>query len=573
MRLYVCLLCLACLGVAQAACPDWPVDKARRELALRRAHLERWNSAYRQDGTSPVDDEIYDQLLQHFETLRGCFPGVSSVAKQRGAAGRALAPVVQTGLAKLRDVNAVADWIRSGDHNDLWVQPKADGVAVTLLYVDGRLVSATSRGDGVHGSDWTAALRDVAAVPRRLLHAPARVVLQGELVWRLPGHVQVLAGSVGARAQVAGALARGSLDANAAGHIELFVWDWPDGPQDMPARLRGLKAMGFGRSVDLTHRVTSPDDVAQWRERWYRTALPFATDGIVLRQGHRPPSSTWKARPPAWAVAWKYPPSKAVATVTDVDFRRGRTGRIDAVLQLEPVVLGDRTVRRVLAGSLARWKTLDIRPGDQVAISLAGLTIPRLDGVIWRSPGRAHVSVPAMPPSDGLACLQYAPGCEGQFLARLVWLSGSDGLDLPGMGERRWKSLVDAGLIHGLLDWVDLDAAQLRVLPGVGQVRAQAMADAFSLARTRGFVAWMHALGAPPIDDRHWSQEDSSSWDMAAGMSEQAWLARPGVGRVRARQLVAFFTHPQVQGWAQRLREAHMEGFAASGQPLISPSK
>src|SRR5690606_24431978 len=117
--------------------------------------------------------------------------------------------------------------------------------AVTLLYLDGHLQQATSRGDGVRGSDWLAKARMIQAIPKQLADAPPRVVLQGELYWRLPGHVQALDGGVNARSAVAGALARDVLDADTASHIGLFVWDWPDGPSDMAARLHALARMGL----------------------------------------------------------------------------------------------------------------------------------------------------------------------------------------------------------------------------------------------------------------------------------------------------------------------------------------
>lgn len=538
-----------------AACPDRTDGQARQELDTWRKQLDEWNHAYRAEGRAAVDDDIYDQVLQRYEVLRACFPKLANKPEQVGKAGAVRAPVAQTGLGKLADVEAVEAWMQLRGKDDLWVQPKADGVALTLLYIDGELHSATSRGDGVQGSDWTQQVRRMAAVPKRLKQAPARVVLQGELVWRLPGHKQASAGGAGARSKVAGALARGNLDADTAAGIAWFVWDWPDGPDDMQARLDGLAAMGFGDSVALAQRVHTSQDVARWREHWYRAALPFATDGIVIRQGRRPPASTWTAAPPAWAVAWKYPPVKIVATVAAVDFRQGRSGRVDAVLQLEPVVLGDRTVRHVLLGSLSRWKALDVRPGDEVAVALAGLTIPRFDGVVLRAAQR--VDVPA-PPSlhDELACWELAPGCEKQFLARLVWLSGKQGLAIDGMGERNWQMLIDAGLIHGVLDWMSLTPSQLQALPGIGRTRAVAWADAFQQARQRDVGVWLRSLGMPPAGD-----VGLSTWKAAATMTEQAWQQHPGVGPVRARRLKAFFAHPQMQLHANRLHEAGVQGF------------
>src|SRR6185312_320349 len=133
-----------------------------------------------------------------------------------------------------------------------------------------------------------------------------------------------------------------------------------------------------------TKPVRTLAEVTRWREQWYRHALPFAADGTMVRQGHRPAASTWKAASPDWALA----------EVRAVDFTIGRSGRITPVLQLEPVQLDDHRVQRVSVGSLRRWRQLDIRPGDQVEVVLAGLTIPRLKSVAWRTQQRAALTVP-----------------------------------------------------------------------------------------------------------------------------------------------------------------------------------
>ncbi len=438
---------------------------------------------------------------------------------------------------------------------DLWVQPKADGVAVTLVYLDGHLQQAISRGDGLHGSDWTAQAHRIAAIPEHLPDAPARVILQGELVWRLPGHRQARDGGMGARADVAGAMARDSLDAATAARIGLFVWDWPSGPPDMPARLAGLRAMGFAASAALTRPVGDIADVRRWRERWYRGPMPFAADGTVVRQGHRPAASSWAAAPPAWAVAWKYPAATAVATVRRVDFRRGRRGGTSVVLVLEPVTLGDRSVERVNVGSVARWRELDARPGDQVAISLAGLTIPRLDRVVWHTRIRAPVQMPA-PAHDELACWHPSPGCRAQFLARLDWLGGRHGLAIDGVGRHSWQALLDAGLLHGLLDWMNLQAAQLQALPGVGKAHARGLREAFEQARHRGFARWLNALGLPPHG--HASLPD---WSTLAARDAADWQREPGIGKVRAARLQAFFADPETRRLAARLHTAGIAGF------------
>lgn len=545
-------------GIAHAAdCPDWSSEKARQELATLRARLDGWNHAYRVEGRSPVSDAVYDQAEQQLAAWRRCFPAQAPapLAHLADDGGRVLAPVAQTGLAKLPDAAAVAAWMQARGNRDLWVQPKADGVAVTLLYVDGHLRQASSRGDGLHGSDWTALAQAIAAIPKRLPNAPARVVLQGELVWHLPGHVQAEDGGVNTRSAVAGALARNALDAATAAQIGLFVWDWPSGPADMPARLAGLRAMGFADSAALTQPVASFAELQRWREQWYRHALPFAADGTVLRQGQRPAADTWKAQPPEWAVAWKYPAASALAEVRAVNFTIGRSGRITPVLELAPVQLDDHRVQRVSVGSFKRWQALDIRPGDRVEVALAGLTIPRLQSVAWRNAQRVAVAAPDPAQHGPLTCWQATPGCESQFQARLEWLGGKQGLRLNGVGTGTWQALADAGLVHGMLDWLTLTPAQLAAVPGLGASRSAALAQAFAEARGRPFGDWLRALGAP--DDAADAGED---WATLAALGENDWRAR-GAGAAHARQLAAFFARPEVRALAEQLRVAGVQGF------------
>lgn len=540
------------------ACPDWTSERAGIELRTLDVQLQTWDAAYHRDGVSPNADEIYDQARNRFDAWRACFPK-SVLAKADPLArahGSVRHPIAQTGLAKLADRDAAADWISAHRSSDLWVQPKIDGVAVSLLYVGGRLQLAVSRGNGTVGEDWTTQARTIDAIPKQLANAPARVVLQGELYWRVSDHVQREHGSVNARSKVAGALARASLDEQTAQQIGLFVWDWPDGPPDMPARLAGLRAWGFADAVEATHAIASIADVANWRDVWYRSALPYASDGVVIRQGHRPTADSWTATTPDWAVAWKYPFAQVLTEVRDVEFTIGRSGRITPVLNLEPVQLDDRVVRRVSVGSLARWKKIDVRPGDHVSIALAGLTIPRLDSVVWRTPVRIDVSVPSADQYSALSCLQVAIGCDHQFLARLQRLAGRDGLQMSGIGPATWQTLIDADLVSGLTDWLMVSEAELITVPGIGSRRAQLLAEQFSNARRKPFVDWLHALAMPPS-----GSATLSDWKQLTQLTDDAWRNSVGVGPATAIKLAAFFHDPELQHIADHLHAIGVNGF------------
>lgn len=547
---------LAALANTSAiACPAWAPEHARVELDALDRQLRAWDLAYHRDGQSPIDDTLYDQARLRYEQWRDCLADVAPAAADplTGSRGTVPHPVAQTGLRKLADADAVDAWLRERE-GDIWMQPKVDGVAITLLYLDGQLRSAISRGDGERGEDWTAKLRKIDSVPMQLANAPGRVVLQGELYWRLTDHVQADRGGVGARSKVAGALQRERIDAAVAGNIGLFVWDWPDGPATMRARLDGLRAFGFGDSVAYTVAVEDADEVRDWRDDWFHAALPFAADGVVIRRGRRPDASTWTARPPEWAAAWKFPPAQALALVSRVEFAVGRTGRITPILGLDPVRVDDREIRRVSLGSLAQWRRLDVRPGDQVAIRLAGSAIPQVDSMVWRTRQRAEVIAPDAGHFNARTCWHPDAGCEQQFLARLEWLGSAENLDL-GIGKSTWNDLIAAGYVRGLLDWLDLDARRLAQIPGLGKARATSLASAFRGARERSFRTWMRALGATSVD-----AVLMIDWPTVAGRDAADWRRR-GVEPARAAAVEAFVHDPEVVALAQRLRIAAVDGF------------
>ncbi|WP_277589763.1 NAD-dependent DNA ligase LigB [Pseudomonas chlororaphis] len=550
------LLSAIALPSAASPCPDWTPAQAQTETATLQQQINRWDDSYHREGLSPVTDELYDQSRARLEHWQSCFPTVSadSANPLRTARGAVPHPIPHTGVEKLADESAVRQWLAGRE--EVWVQPKIDGVAVTLVYRQGRFQQAISRGDGLQGQDWTGPAQLISAIPKRLPE-PRDLLLQGELYWRQSDHIQAKAGSLNARGQVAGLLARNQLDPRQASRIGLFVWDWPQGPSTLAQRLAGLKALGFAHSSEYSQRVSTFAEVRHWREHWYRSALPFASDGIVLRQSRRPEAQRWQAKAPYWIAAWKYPFAQALARVRKVDFKIGRTGRITPMLELEPVLLDDRQIRRVSVGSLPRWQKLDIRPGDQVSISLAGLTIPRLNAVILRTPQRVPLQVPDASAFHALSCWHPLPGCESQFLARLTWLSGKSGLDLPHVGAGTWEKLVDAGLINGLVDWLTLEPAELANITGLGERSIARLLNSLHSARRQPFHRWLKALGLPPTGDAR--LEDG--WTALAARTTEQWQAQSAIGPGRAAQLSAFFRNPQVLALSEELRAAGIEGF------------
>ncbi|MDB6141495.1 MAG: ligB [Pseudomonas sp.] len=556
MRLLIGLtLAFTALTSNATTCPDWPTAKAKQEISALQSQISQWDDSYHRLGVSQVADELYDQSRARLELWRGCF-ATSAVDDNplKTASGPIEHPIPHTGLSKLPNERAVQSWLKG--RQDAWIQPKVDGVAVTLVYERGRFKQAISRGDGLKGQDWTHHARLIPAIAQQL-PVQENVLLQGELYWRLQDHVQADAGSLNARSKVAGLLARKAISPDEAANIGLFVWDWPAGPEQLTERLAGLTAMGFSDSALYSKPLETFEQAQTWRETWYRNPLPFASDGVVMRQSQRPPAERWQAKAPYWIVAWKYPYAQALAQVRKVQFNIGRSGRITPVLDIEPVQLDDRQIKRISVGSLQRWQQLDIRPGDQVAISLAGLTIPRLDSVVSRSVERTELKAPVASDYHSLSCWQPTPGCESQFRARLTWLSGKNGLALSGVGPGTWDKLLADGHINSLLDWMSLDAAELAKISGFGERSSAKLASSFQSARQQSFQRWLKALGLPPTS----GIELGNQWQVLASKSVEQWQAEPGIGPGRAANLSAFFNDPQVRALSDHLRAQGIEGF------------
>ncbi|MEA3236485.1 NAD-dependent DNA ligase LigB [Pseudomonas mosselii] len=541
--------------VAQAStCPTWDTAQAEAEVARLRATLAHWDEQYHGQGVALVTDELYDQSRQHLLELQACFGLSHDEAPLASARGTAPHPIPHTGVGKLADEQAVSRWLQ-GKRN-VWMQPKVDGVAVSLIYRQGQLTGLLSRGDGTLGHDWSRHIPLLSGIVQQLSQ-PLDAVFQGELYWRLDNHVQAEAGSANARGTVAGMLARTRMTEEQGAGIGLFVWDWPHGPDNQAERLARLAALGFTDSQRLSVAIDGFAEAARWRQHWYHSPLPFATDGVILRQDSRPAAQRWRAQAPYWIAAWKYPFTQALAQVRDVQFRIGRTGRITPLLVLQPVTLDDRRISQLSLGSLARWKQLDIRPGDQVAVSLAGMTIPRLQSVVHRAARRPSVQAPDPATYHAFSCWQAFEGCQQQFIARLAWLSGKQGLDLPGLGAETWRRLVESGHIVQLTDWLSLDQKQLLEVPGIAEARARQLQVAFAQARRQPFQRWMRGLGIPAPSGLQLGPD----WPTLASRNIEQWLAEPGVGPGRAEQLQAFFAHEQVRELVRNLRSHAIEGF------------
>jgi DNA ligase (NAD+) len=543
---------------AVADCPTWTAEQAQQEIRTLRQRITEWDRSYHRDAGAPVTDEIYDQAREQLQSWQACLadaqPPQPLESALTSARGSLKLPFSQMGLNK-HDETALQQWIQQ--RNDLWVQPKVDGVAVTLLYQKGQLTQMLSRGDGLAGQSWLAHAKAIEAIPKQLSTAQARITLQGELYLRQDQHIQALTGGNNARSQVAGLLNRHTLNPRDGQQIGVFIWEWPDGPASMLERLTALQRFGFTESLTYSQPIQNFSEAKHWRQQWYNSALPFTSDGIVIKQGQRSIQQPPSTYPPSWAVAWKYPLQQALTAVNQVTFNIGRSGRITPIVHLQAVILDDKTIRKVSLGSLAQLQKLSLSRGDHVAIALSGHAIPQLKEVIWRSPQRQMLARPIAENYHALSCWQASPECQQQFLARLTWLSNKQALNMQGIGAQTWQALIDARQISRIVDWLALKQQDLEHLPNFAKKRSAHAVQAFTEAKQKPFKTWLKALGAPTTV----TVRTNDNWQTLSALTEHAWQQQRHVSRSQAQRAYAFFQHPALQAAALNLQQHGVAGF------------
>lgn len=556
IRIFMMIGVVAWSACSYAACPVWSPARAEQEIALLEKQMAQWNEDYWLQGASAVSDDVYDNLNAQLANWRRCFGQEAAYDAPVLSGGTVRHPVAHTGVDKLRNKEALQTWMAG--KTALWAQPKVDGVAVTLVYRHGALERVISRGNGLVGEDWTENARRIPALPQNVTGALANSVLQGELFLKREGHIQKQMGGMNARAKVAGAMMRRG-GADVLNDIAVFVWSWPNGPQTLAQRLQILTQAGFDWVERYSVPVSNTSEVETLRERWFTTALPFVTDGVVVRSAQEPDGKQWIPGQGTWVAAWKYPPVEHVAEVKNIRFTVGRTGKIAVVAQLEPIKLDDKRVQRVNIGSVRRWQELDIAPGDRVRVSLAGQGIPRIDDVVWRGLVRDKPQPPA-PVFTPLTCFYASSECQEQFLARLTWLSSKQALDIDGLGEAGWRVLHQTHRFEHLFSWLALTKTQLQETVGITPARGLQLWHRFELARDRPFVRWIYAMGLPITKSAIQAAGDTH-WQQMQDRSSLAWQRLPGIGTEKARQIMAFIQDPVIQTLAAWLGEHGIVGF------------
>lgn len=578
---------------------------AAQEVAHLREQLESWNYQYYVLDDPSVPDSHYDRSLQRLRELEASHPELlspESPTQRVGATPLAQFQQVQHELPMLSLENAFnADEMRDfnrrllerlgrapADTLEFACEPKLDGIAVSLLYRDGRLQRGATRGDGSSGEDITHNVRTVASVPLRLRGEgfPPVLEVRGEIYLPRAGFEQLNAEArergektfVNPRNAAAGSLRQ--LDSRITARRPLQMCCYSVGLYhggDLPARHSEVleRLQVWGLRINSESRVVAGIDAcdAYYEELAARRGeLPYDIDGIVFKvndlalQQHL----GFVSRAPRWAIARKFPAQEETTRLLAVEFQVGRTGAITPVARLEPVFVGGVTVSNATLHNSDEIERLGLRVGDTVIVRRAGDVIPQIVAVVLEQrpssaqpvlfPGACPVCGSVVERAEDEAVLRCMGGlvCQAQQKAAIRHFVSRRALDVEGLGDKLVEQLVDRGLVRSVVELYTLPRAQWLGLERMGDKSVDKLLEALEKSKATTLPRFIYALGIREVGEatagnlaRHFG-----SWEALVGADEEALLAVPDVGPVVADHLRQFFDSAGSLAVVQALRAA-----------------
>ena len=600
--------------------PPPPGDAAPEERIewLRRA-VEFHNRRYHELDDPVISDADYDALVRELSGLEEAHPDLitpDSPTRTVGSAPAALFSEVRhrTPMQSLDNAfswDELDAWGRRlerlmGDVSDLGLvcELKIDGVAMSLLYEDGRLVRGATRGNGSVGEDLTSNVRTIEAIPDRLildaLDAPAPRVLEvrGEVYMPLSSFEELNrrqeeAGQrrfANPRNAAAGSLRQKDARVTASRDLSFFcyqVGELVGGPRFTRhfESLEFLRDAGFPVNPEI-RRATGLAEAFSFCGNWleHRHDLDYEIDGAVIKvddlaqRGEL--GSTSKA--PRWAIAFKYPPEERTTTLRDIEVSIGRTGKATPFAMFDPVFVGGSTIRVATLHNQDQVRVKDVRPGDTIWVRKAGDVIPEVVGpvVASRPPGLPEWTFPSTCPVCD-APLERLEGesdtfctnaeCPAQRHGRIEHFGSRAAMDIEGLGEKTVGQFIELGLLNDIADIYDLDVERVRQIEGWGDISVRNLQQAIDASRHRPLANLLVGLNI-----RHLGATGSQVLAKAMGSldrimdASEAELAQvEGIGPTIAEAVAAFFRLPANREIVERLRRAGLN-FTGPAAPAES---
>ena len=493
---------------------------------------------------------------------------------------------------------------------DFVVEPKVDGVALSLTYERGRFVRAVTRGNGNRGDDVTHNIALIESLPRELADAPELLEIRGEVYMELAEFQRL-----NAEREAEGEALYANPRNLAAGTVKLLDHE--------EARKRRLSVLCYGLGAcepqvfaslsDFKRRLTrwgfpTRDDIPVQRgieAAWaaiqkldgLRRELPFPTDGAVVKVDRlaEQQKAGRTSKFPHWAVAFKFPPDRADTVLRAITMQVGRTGAITPVAELDPVLLAGSTVARATLHNADEIARKDIREGDTVRIQKAGEIIPQiLEVVLAKRPVEAapfdfearlkELGLDAVRVGDEAAYKLRAPSREMK-IRRLIHFACKQCLDIDGLGEAVAEQLVDLGLVDAPVDALKLNRGEWMMVEGFKEKSVDNMLAGLAQAKQRELWRAIHALGIPNVGTqtakdlaRQFKSLDALEAARSAdllhtkigkkgGVTHAAVI--PGVGVEVSESILSYFSDPNHRDWVRAMREAGLNLVEASAAAAV----
>lgn len=522
------------------------VSEIEKEIAVLREQLERYNYQYHVLDAPLISDSEYDQLFERLKALEKTHPqylAPDSITQRVGATPlKAFSQVVHTipmlsldNAFAADDIHAfqkrIQDRLRTNEPIEFCCEPKLDGVAMNIRYVDGVLTQAATRGDGATGEDVTQNIKTIKSIPLKLHGTawPSVLDVRGEVFMskdgfaKLNAHAEKNGEKVFANPRNAAAGSVRQLDSRITARRPLQFYCYGVGAVEgflMPAThseiltllarwglpVSRLDAVVHGAEGCLNYYATIQQQ---------RATLPFDIDGVVYKVN---PISLQErlgfvSRAPRWAIAHKFPAEEVTTVLESVEFQVGRTGAITPVARLKPVFVHGVTVSNATLHNMDEVERKGVRIGDTVIVRRAGDVIPEIVGIVpaLRPAHTKKIVMPAQCPIchsaiervAGEAAARCTAGlfCSAQRKEHIKHFASRRAMDIEGLGDKLVEQLVDDGLVNSVADIYNLTQADLEILDRMGAKSAQNLLQQIEKSKQTTLPRFLYALGIREVGE------------------------------------------------------------------------
>ncbi len=578
------------------------VNKVKQRIAELRGIINHHNYRYYVLDSPEISDAEYDELMRELRKLEAEHPELvtpDSPTQRIGAPpveafGIVEHPQPLLSLANAFSYEELATWYKrvskllGGRQFDLVCEPKIDGLAVALTYVDGLLVTGATRGDGYRGEDITQNLRTIRSIPLSVpKEASPRFEVRGEVYLPKAGFKKLneerakeeLPLFANPRNAAAGSVRQLDSSITARRPLDIFIYGlgWAEGkavPDTHWEIMQYLKSLGFKINPHIALRH-SLDEAEKYHQSWVesREKFPYEADGIVAKVNSIALQQELGTvtHEPRWAIAYKFPAIQGTTKLIDIGINVGRTGSLNPYAILKPVRVGGVVISSAALHNEEDIHRKDIRIGDWVVVQRAGEVIPEIvEPIVSRRTGKEKIfSMPSRCPVCGSEVIKPEgeamhhctnTACPAQALERIKHFVSRGAMDIDGVGEKLCQALFEAGLVKDAADLYYLTKEQLLGLERMANKSASNVLNSIEESKNRPLARVIFALGITHVGDQYAEllAEQFHSIDQLAEASQEELSTLPSIGPKIAESIVTFFRQERNRQIIEKLRKARV---------------